>query len=79
MTVRSSGLTWTVTASRMWRREMIRTTVGTVAENIAVWRLLGVRRRIRSTSGMKPMSSIRSASSSTRYVTLSKESVPRFR
>jgi len=40
-----------------------------VAENIKVWRSFGSRLTMRSTSGMKPMSSIRSDSSMTRILT----------
>jgi hypothetical protein len=36
-----------------------------VAEKNSVWRVKGVRPKMRSISGMKPMSSIRSASSTT--------------
>ena len=40
-----------------------------VAENISVWRMRGSVCTMRSTSGMKPMSSMRSASSITRTLT----------
>ena len=41
------------------------TSPSSVAENSSVWRASGVSRTIRSTAGLKPMSSIRSASSRT--------------
>ena len=46
------------------------TSLESVAENSMFWRLLGSRARIRRTSGQKPMSSMRSASSSTRMLHL---------
>ncbi len=45
---------------------------GMVAENSAVWRFAGTRAAIRLTSRTKPRSSIRSASSSTKYSILSR-------
>ena len=44
-----------------------------VAENIRLWRSLGSRLRMREMSGRKPMSSIRSASSSTTICTCDSE------
>ena len=55
----------------------VRTESGTVVAKSAVWRVEGVRTRICSTSGLKPISSIRSAASSTKSVTLRSVSVPR--
>ena len=50
---------------------------GMVAEKNKVWRAGGSRPQIRSISGMKPMSSIRSASSITRISTALSRSLPR--
>ena len=54
-----------------------RTPGGMVAENSSVWRRPVSRLRIRSTSGMKPMSSMRSASSSTTTLTPPSSTLPR--
>src|SRR6185295_16967583 len=48
-----------------------------VAEKKSVWRSRGVRATIRSTAGLNPMSSIRSASSMTRIRTCSRPSARR--
>ncbi len=48
-----------------------------VAEKNKVWRVKGVRPKMRSISGMKPMSSIRSASSTTMILTSDRISLPR--
>ena len=48
-----------------------------VAEKNRVWRVNGVRLKIRSMSGMKPMSSMRSASSTTITLTSDRISLPR--
>ncbi len=50
---------------------------GIVAEKNRVWRVNGTSFTIRSMSGMKPMSSIRSASSMTRSSTPVSSSLPR--
>ncbi len=50
---------------RMWVRARATIAAGMVAENSIVWRVSGVIRRIFSTSGRKPRSSISSASSRT--------------
>ena len=49
---------------------------GMVAEKSEVWRSRGQRSTMRRTSGRKPMSSMRSASSSTRNLTWSSRQVP---
>ena len=48
-----------------------------VAEKNSVWRCFGKRPTMRSTSGMKPISSIRSASSMTRMRTSERRTLPR--
>ena len=48
-----------------------------VAEKKRVWRIRGNKETIFSTSGMKPMSSIRSASSITRILTSFRSIFPR--
>ena len=53
--------------------------IGTVAEKSIVWRAAGTNSMIWPISTAKPMSSIRSASSSTRKCTPEKSSVPRRR
>ena len=53
--------------------------MGTVAEKSIVWRSAGTNSMIWPISTAKPMSSIRSASSSTRKWTPEKSSVPRRR
>ena len=56
----------------MCRSARRRTHSGIVALNSSVWRCAGHCRRIRSTSGAKPMSSMRSASSSTQMRTFAR-------
>lgn len=70
-TVISSG-------SRWYTHEMSITSREIVAENIPRFFRLGILSRIRVTSWIKPMSSIRSASSSTTVCTLFKFTVRRF-
>ena len=53
-------------ASRVYSRATRPASPSSVAEKNIVWRLAGHRATIRSTAGRKPMSSMRSASSSTR-------------
>ena len=53
------------------------TSPSSVAENSIVWRSLGVAAMMRSTSGRKPMSSMRSASSRTRILVFLSETAPR--
>ena len=60
----------------MYARASSPTSPSSVAEKSIVWRLLGRRRMIFSTCGRKPMSSMRSASSSTRIATLSTRDEP---
>ena len=48
-----------------------------VAEKNSVWRVKGVRPKMRSISGIKPISSIRSASSTTMTLTSDRISLPR--
>ena len=48
-----------------------------VAEKNSVWRVKGVSLKMRSISGMNPMSSIRSASSTTMICTPESRSFPR--
>ena len=70
-TVISSGSRWYTHEMSMTSREM-------VAENIPRFFRLGILSRIRVTSWIKPMSSIRSASSSTTVCTLFRLTVRRF-
>ena len=62
-TVEISLVVETVSGSRMKRFISVRIRGGIVAEKSSVWRSGGVRSRIDETSSIKPMSSIRSASS----------------
>ena len=55
----------------------LRISGGIVAEKNRVWRSFGSRLAIRSTSGMKPMSIIRSASSMTNTLTSDSKILPR--
>src|SRR2546425_13378136 len=61
----------------MARRASASTSTEIVAENSIVWRSSGSAFRMRRTSGAKPMSSIRSASSSTSTSTFEKSTCPR--
>ena len=58
----------TSTRTGLWRKASARRVIsgGIVAEKNSVWRVNGTSLQMRSMSGMKPMSSIRSASSMTR-------------
>ena len=71
---------WTVisTGSRWYTQEMSSTSRLMVAENMPRFFRLGIRSRMWVTSRTKPMSSIRSASSSTTVCTLSRRTVRRF-
>ncbi len=60
------------------RRAILPTTPSSVAENSMVWRADGVAATIFSMSSMKPMSSMRSASSSTRISQLREIDLARF-
>ena len=58
-------------ASRVRAEAILPVAPSSVAEKKSVWRLAGVWATIRSTAGLKPMSSMRSASSRTRMRTRS--------
>ena len=62
--------------SRRWRSAIFRIAVGMVAEKSATWRCAGMCSSTHSTSSMKPMRSISSASSSTRARNPSTARVP---
>mmetsp|Transcript_17082 Transcript_17082/g.59923 ORF Transcript_17082/g.59923 Transcript_17082/m.59923 type:complete len:205 (-) Transcript_17082:387-1001(-) len=73
---RSSLPTVTRTGSRRNSSAILRISGGHVALNMSVWRSRPMREMMRRMSRSKPMSSMRSASSSTRYVTRSSVSEP---
>ncbi|GBD42436.1 hypothetical protein HRbin39_01829 [bacterium HR39] len=75
--LRAGGVTATSTGSCTKVSTSRRTSGGMVAENSRVWRRRTSRRMILSTSGMKPMSSMRSASSITRISTPLSRILPR--
>ena len=81
---RMSGLfSWSArtvisTGSRWYTQEISITSREMVAENMPRFFRLGIRSRMRVTSRTKPMSSMRSASSSTTVSTLSSRTVRRF-
>ena len=77
--VRVLWVSWSVTGSLRWRWATRRISGGMVAEKSAVCRPAvdgGAWARIHSTSSMKPMRSISSASSSTTMRKRSRRSVP---
>ena len=74
----STGRTVISAGSRWYTQEISITSRDMVAENNPRLRRWGILSRIRVTSWMKPMSSIRSASSSTTVCTLSSLTVRRF-
>ena len=74
----SSARTVISTGSRWYTQEMSITSREMVAEKRPRFRRWGIRSRMRVTSRMKPMSSIRSASSSTTVSTWSRRTVRRF-
>ncbi|CFN82253.1 Uncharacterised protein [Bordetella pertussis] len=72
MTVSAVALRAATSISTGWfryERPSLRISLLNVAENSSPWRCAGNRRMMRSRSGRKPMSSMRSASSSTRMPT----------
>ena len=75
-----SLVAWTVisSGSRWYTQEMSMTSREMVAENIPRFLRLGILSRMRVTSWIKPISSIRSASSSTTVVTSFSVTVRRF-
>ena len=83
---RCSMLTWRVCAvstamrSGSCRNELARRTMlgSIVAENSIVWRVFGTLARMASRSSLKPMSSMRSASSSTRNCRRERSMRPEF-
>ncbi|SLI22296.1 Uncharacterised protein [Mycobacteroides abscessus subsp. abscessus] len=70
------ALTVISTGSRRYCLEIFRIAAGMVAENSATCFSRGVSARMRSTSSWKPIFSISSASSSTRYCSWDRSRVP---
>ena len=77
----SAAVAWRATSMRAGadRKVLVMRSISgaMVAEKNSVWRVKGVRLKMRSISGMKPMSSIRSASSTTMICTPVSRSLPR--